>query len=303
MKPIQRPASQPATWRRWARAACVISTVAALSACNAIKLGYNNSPELAYWWLNDYVGFSDTQTTLVRQDLGRWQAWHRSNELPKIADLLARVRTDIPRDVSAEQVCRVFSDVQARVGAATDRIEAGAATVAMSLSAEQLDEIEAKLKKSNADWQKEWLDGSADKRAEKRLKAAVKRTEQVYESVSAQQRELLKAQIASSTFDAGLAQAERLRRQQDFLQTLRSMGAGSATKPSTAQASAAFKAYSERATNSPNPAYRTYVKSAVQSSCQNFAALHNISTPAQRAAANRVLAGYEQDARDLAAQR
>jgi hypothetical protein len=288
---------------RFAQIATLGAAALLLGGCNAIKLGYNNSPELAYWWLNDYVGFTDTQGALVRQELARLQPWHRSNEMPKIADLLARTRTDAGRDVTPEQICRLFTDVQARVEAATDKAEAGAVSLAMSLNTEQLDEIEAKMKKSNADWQKEWTEGTPEKRTERRLKAAVKRFEQIYDSVTPAQRDMLKANIASSNFDPGLSYTERLRRQQDLMQTLRAMGAAASSKPSVAQATAALRAYSDRSLNSPNLAYRAYVKSATQSSCQNLAALHNASTPAQRTAAVSVLAGYERDARDLVAQR
>ena len=33
----------------------------ALSACSAIKLGYNALPTLSYWWLDGYIDFSAEQ--------------------------------------------------------------------------------------------------------------------------------------------------------------------------------------------------------------------------------------------------
>ena len=32
-----------------------------LSGCSALRLGYNNGPQLAWWWLDNYVDFSSEQ--------------------------------------------------------------------------------------------------------------------------------------------------------------------------------------------------------------------------------------------------
>ena len=49
----------------------LLALLLALSGCSAVKLGYANAPSLAYWWLNDYVEFSDAQTPKVRDALDR----------------------------------------------------------------------------------------------------------------------------------------------------------------------------------------------------------------------------------------
>ena len=60
-----------------------------LQGCSTIKLGYNNAPSLAYWWLDDYVDFDATQSKQVRDELERLHQWHRATELPKIDSLLS----------------------------------------------------------------------------------------------------------------------------------------------------------------------------------------------------------------------
>jgi dihydrodipicolinate synthase/N-acetylneuraminate lyase len=44
---------------------------AALGACSAVKLAYNNLPELSYWWLDAYLDFDGTQTPKVRDELAQ----------------------------------------------------------------------------------------------------------------------------------------------------------------------------------------------------------------------------------------
>jgi len=48
-------------------AAVVVS--ASLSGCSAIKLGYNQLPEISSWWLDNYINFTDTQATQAKQAL------------------------------------------------------------------------------------------------------------------------------------------------------------------------------------------------------------------------------------------
>jgi hypothetical protein len=55
----------------------------------------------------------------------------------------------------------------------------------------------------------------------------------------------------------------------------------------------------ERAMNSPEAAYRSYMDKLTQESCKSFAALHNSSTPAQRTKLAAALKDYEMDARAL----
>jgi hypothetical protein len=70
------------TLHRLARIIVLPALVAGLAACSAIKLGYNNLDEIAYWWLDSYVDFTDDQAPRAREDLARLHWWHRNEELP-----------------------------------------------------------------------------------------------------------------------------------------------------------------------------------------------------------------------------
>ena len=39
-----------------------VAALLLLQACSAIKLGYQQLPTLSYWWLDNTVSFSGTQT-------------------------------------------------------------------------------------------------------------------------------------------------------------------------------------------------------------------------------------------------
>ena len=95
---------KPAFFRAaMAKLLCAVLMGAALSGCSAIKLAYNNLPELGYWWLDGYFDFGDDQAQWVREDIARLHAWHRTNELGRYVVLLQRMERMAPGDTTAEQ--------------------------------------------------------------------------------------------------------------------------------------------------------------------------------------------------------
>ena len=275
-----------------------------LPGCSAVKLGYNNAPELAYWWLDGYADLTQAQSSRIREDLARLQQWHRVAELPKVAELLQKTQQLALANTTPEQVCGLFAEIRVRIDALLTQAEPAALALAMDLGAAQIAHIETKFGKTNTQWREDWMEGSLAKRQARRLKTAVERSEQFYGALEEHQLALLRNAIAQSEFDPPFSYAERLRRQQDMLQTLRQTSAASGdARFSATQSGAALRAYLERAVNSPNPAYRAYLDREIAFNCRTLARLHNSTTAEQRERAARRLAAYERDARELAAQR
>ncbi|RYY68668.1 MAG: hypothetical protein EOO24_51775, partial [Comamonadaceae bacterium] len=120
------------TMHRLAAIIGLLSLAVALGGCSAIKLGYSTSPELAYWWLDGYLDFDDVQRQRVREDLARIQAWHRTQELPKVLQLLQQAEKLAPGDVSAEQACAFEAPLRERFAALRDRVEPALVTTAIT---------------------------------------------------------------------------------------------------------------------------------------------------------------------------
>lgn len=270
-----------------------------LQACSAVKLAYNNAPEFAFWWLDAYVDFNDSQSPLVRTELARLLQWHRTDELPKIADLLQKVQRLAVSDIAPAQVCAVYADARERYNAVVTQAEPAAVTLAMSLKPEQIKHIQSKFNKGNEEYRREWMGLSPAERLEKRLKSNVERAEEFYGKLEDRQVAILKTALEASTFDSTLGFAERQRRQQDFFQTLKSASG----KSNQTEVLMSLRGYMDRAVNSPNLAYRTYSDRLAQESCASFSLLHGTTTAEQRTRAVRRLAAYERDARELSLQR
>jgi hypothetical protein len=276
----------------------LLTLAALVSGCSAIKLGYNNLDDIAYWWVDRYLDFTDDQTLRVREDLARLHQWHRREELPEIAAILHRMEQLAPNDVSPAQACSFVPAIRQRIHALSDRAEPAIVTLALDLTPEQLVHLERTYRKKIAEYRHDWVDLTPAELRDKRMKQFLERSEMIYGRLDEPQRLVMRQRVEQSGFDAGRTLAERRRRQQDALQTLRKI----AGQPVTlAEARAQIHGLLARAQDPPDPAGRNYQNALIDESCRNLSALHNATSAEQRQAAVRRLRAYQRDLRELAA--
>lgn len=285
--------------QRLGRIICLLGLAAALAACSAIKLGYNNIDDVAYWWLDSYVDFSDEQTPRVREDLRRLHEWHRVNELPHLVSLLQSVEQLAPGNITPEQACGVFTRFRERLDALAVRAEPAVVTLASGLTPEQVAHLERKYEKNNANYRKDWILPPPSQQAEKRLEQFVERSEMVYGKLDEPQRAVLRRELQHSVFDPKNILAERQRRQRDMLQTLQKIAG---TPISLADARTLMRGFLDRVRDPPERAAHAYQHALINEGCATFAALHNSTSAAQRESAVRRLRAYQRDLQDLTAQ-
>ena len=271
-----------------------------LSGCSALRLGYSQAPELAYWWLDSYFDFTEAQTTRVRADLAALQAWHRSNELPIYLSLLDKVQRLTPGNVTPEQLCELYHEFMPRITATADQAEPTLSAVTLLLKPEQLAQLARQLDKRSETWREDWLDGTPGERRARHAKRLVDRAEGLYGRLGAAQRATVREAVAASQYDAEMSYRESQRRHTDTLQTLRLIQSGGlGAERNRLEA----RGLLDRAVNSPDPIYRSQQIKLLQENCRTYAALHNSTSPSQRAKALETLKGYEADLRSLMAQR
>ncbi|PIT75941.1 hypothetical protein B9Z31_05945 [Limnohabitans sp. G3-2] len=278
------------------RACLTLLALLLLQGCSAIKLGYQQLPTLSYWWLDSTVSFNTTQTAATKQALEHLHQWHRSEELPAYADLLQRVQALSAGPVQTEQVCRVWADVQIRLDVLMREAVVQAAPVAMALGPQQLSHMARRWESQNEDWEKEWLQGSASDRLERRLDKTLERYRSFYGELTPAQIVLVKTQLAQSPWTAEWGRRDRQRRQQDLLSTLQGIGQN---KLSQTETEAQLWGVWQRWLKPPDAAQRAVVQSLSQRACENLAQLHNSASAEQRQQAIRRLRAYERDIKDL----
>jgi hypothetical protein len=284
---------------RGCRAWLLVLCLALLSGCSLLRLTYPQVPTIAYWWLDAYVDFTAAQTPRVQEQLADWLRWHRGTQLPDYAALLQRARADLLADTTPARVCRWYDDGVARVLTAYEQGLPAIAETALALTPAQMEHIQRKFEKSNADFRDDFLQPVPETRLKKAIQRTLERAETLYGRLDEPQRDLVAHQVAASPFDAERWQAERQARQRDIMQTLRRL---QAERASSEQMQAALRVFAEHAQRSPRPAYRAYQQQLKQFSCEFAAQLHNATTPAQRQAAAETIKGWETDLRILAAE-
>ena len=191
-----------------------------LSGCSTIKIVYNNSDDLLYWWLDGYADLQDSQKHLTRDALTELQRWHRQQQLPEYIALLQRMQAMAPNDITPAQVCAVTEDMKSSFIRVLRHIEPASAQLASQLKPDQLRNVRQRFDKTNKTWKEDWLDPDAEGRLRYRTKQATNRLEDFYGRLDKPQREVLQQWLSTSLFDPALSYAERERRQADTLQTL-----------------------------------------------------------------------------------
>ncbi|MBA2675920.1 DUF6279 family lipoprotein [Ramlibacter sp.] len=276
----------------------VLVLAVGLAGCSAIKLGYKTLPDMGYWWLDGYFDFGGEQASQAKASLARLHAWHRATELPRLAEMLERMERLAPEAIAPQQACAVVDEAYARVWAALEQAEPEIVPIAATLTPRQLRHLQRKYQDKNMAWQKEWIDLPPEEQRDKRYEQLLDRIEMIYGRLDTAQREVLRRAMDASAWDPRRVLAERQRRQQDLVQTLRAI-AGKPAAPDEARA--LLHGYLQRTLQSPDPAYRAYQDAFRQEGCRTFSAMHQATTPAQREQAVRRLRAYQRDLRELAA--
>jgi uncharacterized coiled-coil protein SlyX len=284
---------------RWVRIIGLALALAfAAAGCSVVRVAYNQAPDMVYWWADGYVDFNEAQAPRARDAIAAWFRWHRSTQLRDYADLLARAHTLVAGSVTPAVVCRWWDDLRERYDLALERAVPSAAELVVTLTPEQLKHMERRYAKGLDEMRADFLRGDLAERQRAALKRTVDRFETLYGRIDDEQRRQIAAGLAASPFDAERWIAERAARQRDTIATLSEVIAQRAS-PEAAQA--ALRALAERAERSPRLAYRDYTKRLTEYNCAFVARIHNLTTPAQREAAQAKLAGWEADLRALAA--
>jgi hypothetical protein len=282
-----------------ARTWLVVLCLVLLSGCSLLRLTYPQLPTIAYWWLDGYVDFSIAQGPRVQEQLAGWLRWHRATQLSDYAALLQQAQADVLSNATPTQVCRWVDEGAARLVIAYEQGVPAAAETLLALTPSQLDHMERRFEKSNADFRDDFLQPATEARLKQSVKRTVERAETLYGRLGDAQRELIAREVEASPFDPGRWLAERQARQREILATLRRLHA---ERASGAQMQAALRMFAEHAQRSPRSPYRAYQQRLKQFNCGFAAQLHNATTPVQRQAAAETLKGWETDLRALAAE-
>ena len=282
-------------WRGIRLALTGVAMALLLVGCGVVQMAYNNADALVYWRLDSFVDIQPEQASGVREALARVHSWHRREELPRYADLLATLRRDALGDTTPTKVCELATDIRQRVAALAEPAEDFLIAVVPRLSPSQMAHLVAQFDKRNREWREDWLDVPSRKQDQRRADRMVDAVERFYGSLTETQGDRLKAFIANTDFPGEQIYAARLHRQSEalaMLATLRETGDQSQKRLVARRWLAVLQ-------ESPSEAYRQASERSLRANCGFLAELHNSMDMSQRQRLAENLARYENDARSL----
>ena len=286
------------SWKRWPIIGLALLALLTLGACSAVRLGYNQGPQLAMWWMDGYLDFDSEQSPRVREALTRWFAWHRRTQLPDYAALLDRVQADMDRPTNAEQVCRWSEAMRSRMEPVVEQSLPMIADLVPTMTGAQIIRLEQRFAKSNEKFRETYLQDDPQARMKAAVERAVERFENVYGRLDDAQRERVAAGVKARPQATQAWYEERLARQAEMLRSLRQL---MAERGDRARTLATLRQVAARWEGPRWEAGRP-VPAPMLAQCEWIASVHNATTPAQRRKAREKLRGWEQDLRALAAQ-
>lgn len=201
----------------------LIASIALISACSAIKLGYNNSATFAHTYLTSKVDFDSDQSSLLKTSLVEIVEWHRNQELPLLARELTNVqqallpRNGIVEPVTASQVQALNQALRISLRRTANQAAPIIAKNMLGLWPNQIQDIQEALDNANKEYREERLMRNVQARQKKSAERMTERFERWLGDLNPMQKELV---ARWSRLDTGLSEdryQKRLKRQQDFM--------------------------------------------------------------------------------------
>lgn len=194
-----------------------------LGACSAIKLGYNNSASFAHTYLTNKVDFDSEQSALLKTSLNKIVAWHRSAELPVLANELQNARqalaarNGVIRPVNADEVQQLNMAIRASLKRTAEEAAPLIAKNMLGLWPNQVSDIQKALEKSNTEYREERLMQNTDERVRESAERMKERFERWLGSLNPVQVKQIEAWAQSEIHWSQSRYDKRLERQQQFM--------------------------------------------------------------------------------------
>lgn len=262
-----------------------------------LRMGYNQGPQLVWWWLDSYVDFSSEQAPHAKEAIHQWFNWHRTTQLPKYAAWLSVLSSQIDDTVTPNQVCGWHKELRNTLAPAFDHALQLSVPLVQGLGEAQLSRIEQRYTKGNEEFHNDYLQPIIEDRRKASIKRTIKRIENFYGDIDETQRRIIIDSIIASPFDPEAWLAERQRRQNETLLTLRNLIAESIE---TGHIVTALRTLIEHIERSSDADYRIYQTKLTEYNCAFIAHFHNNTSNKQRRHAHDKLKNWETDLRILA---
>ncbi|RQO36970.1 hypothetical protein DBR37_01875 [Herminiimonas sp. KBW02] len=219
--------------QHFAKKAAIVLMATLLLACSAARLGYSNGETISYWWLDSYVDFDSSQKQWVKERIDKVFVWHRQTQLKEYVRLIDRMRHRDFAAVTQADLLGDYRDVTSQVLEIADKATPDFADLALSLTTEQIANIEKKFAKSNDKFRKEYLVGTTEERQEFRYRKTLQQAQYWFGGFSREQEASIRSLSDARPLNNELLMAERQHRQRALIVLLKKIHAEKPGKEAT----------------------------------------------------------------------
>jgi hypothetical protein len=192
-----------------------------LLACSAVRFAYNQGDTLTRWWIDDHIGLTQEQDSLIREALDRHFWWHRTMQLQGLAASLEEIQQKIDKSISKRDVTHFYGEIKKHSYVIAHKVTPDMAKLFASLEPSQIENIQKRMAQNNEKFVKEWLPKDKADQLKVRSERVIQRAEWLFGKLSKDQEDKIKAYIVANPVDMNLIYQERLRRQQDLIAVIK----------------------------------------------------------------------------------
>jgi len=280
------------------RALFLIALIALLAACSTIRFSYNHGDTLLYWWLDAYVDFEGDQADWVKRDIRELFQWHRKTQLQDYAALLGKFQRQLAANPTQADLVNAYKEIRNRTEVLAYRAVPDMADLALSLTPDQIHQMEQRFEKKNNEYRRKFVSGSVEKRNEARFDKSMEQFKLWFGSFSREQEAALRRASDARPLDNQIWLEERIDRQRKILALVRKI---QADKPSKEQAATMITALiREFFGRMDAPERKSFYDSYTHATTNYILTAIRMTTPQQKAHAQKRMQGWIDDFNALA---
>ena len=274
----------------------IIFIAALFAGCSAVRLGYDQTDHLGYWWVDHYLDLSSDKSRQFKADLKALHAWHRQTQLPEYARLASGLSTRMGGEPSSVEVCDNIQVFREKFDALLRQSVPVWARLAQQLGPEEIQYLRKKFTQEDKDWKAKWLDTDLEKIHDLRYEEWLRRAESFYGRLNHDQKKFIQQAIVHSSWDPRISWERRQLRQQKVISVLEKI---KQQRLNQSDAEAELILVIEQIFNPEDPKQAAMQRKVIEEACINLAGLHQRTTASQRLHASEKFGDYADDFRYL----
>ena len=156
---------------------CTFLLLAALQGCSTVRLVYDNADTYLRWRASHYLDPDGEMTDELEERIAAFMAWHRSQALPKYAQLLDEAALRLDRHLTPADLDWGYDSIMTQGRESLRMAAVQGAPLLDRLNQKQIANLERRLGEDNRRFARENLRGDERERRKRRIERNVERLE------------------------------------------------------------------------------------------------------------------------------